>query len=267
VKWVLAGIGSLVLVIVLFLVSRDSTERDFDARINANDLDGAYAIYQKALSAKGPSSSLIQRLNTRALPLLKGKSDGAYQNWYRNSDISPLTWDVLARSEEWRIAIEQSSESRAKQRYALGMVAFDKNMFGEARSDFEQALSLQPGWPLAINAIGRCYFRLQDFNMAARYYHNAADADPNWQFPPYNLGNLYRDKLHNNSEAEIQYRKAIQLDPKRSSFHYGLAILYFYQGKAHAAETCQEFRSALSGSSPLPSSEVQFAQKYLKRCP
>jgi tetratricopeptide (TPR) repeat protein len=251
-----------------------SLERDFDSALRSGNLvsstgQSAYAVYLKALQKEGSTSTTVRDMNRKVQPLLDEWSRRAFQSWYRTSDIGKTTWEDIARVEDWRNRINSTPETRANFDYAMGMVAFVGRNFPHALRRFTSALQHRPGWALALNAIGRCYFNMKEFRKAEQYYRRAAEADSSWPFPVFNLANLYRDALRNDELAESYYRKAIALDPSRPSFHYALATLYYRRGKSHWPQACQEYRASLknSSSSSLSPAEVDIArQRIAKLC-
>jgi tetratricopeptide (TPR) repeat protein len=249
-------------------------EREFDSTLNNGNLAAAntrsaWMIYQEALQKKGPNSATVRSINAKARPVLDRRSQEIFDNWYRTSDLGNLTWDEVARIEEWRNQISSDSETRARTAYAQGMVSFIRKNYSDALRLFNEAVRHKPNWSLGLNGVGRAYFNLRRFDMAEQYYRRATEADPRWYFPYFNLANLYRDVLRNDSLAEEYYQKAISLDSGRPSFHYGLATLYFRKGKSFWPQACQEYRRSLeeSASGSLTPAEATIAnQRVLKIC-
>lgn len=232
--------------------------------VNTNG-PSAYAVYQKAVREKGPDSSLVKSMNQKALPVLQNASKQAFDSWYKESELSkPLeqrspgetaitTWDEMVQLQEWLNSIQKNSLSTAQYEYALGMAAYGRHNWNEARDRFENALKNQQNWSLALNGLGKAYNGLQQYDQSEKYYRLATEADPSWCFPHVNLGALH-ERLNNFDASEREYRSAIKLYPSRPTFHYYLATLYYAQSrklrnKQYWPAACAEFKEALNPSS------------------
>jgi tetratricopeptide (TPR) repeat protein len=265
----LAGAIAAAMGLAVYIFS-NSLERDFDSALRSGNLvspmgRSAYAVYLKALQKEGSTSRTVRDMNRKVQPLLDEWSRRVFQSWYRTSDIGKTTWEDIARVEDWRNRINSTPETRANFEYAMGMVAFVGRNFPQALRRFTTALQHRPGWALALNAIGRCYFNMKEFPKAEQYYRRATEVDSSWPFPVFNLANLYRDVFRNDELAERYYRKAIALDPSRPSFHYALATLYYRRGKSHWPQACEEYRASLRDSSAgaLSPAEVNTARQRI----
>jgi tetratricopeptide (TPR) repeat protein len=250
--------------------------RDFETQIEQKNLVSgsysAYTVYQRTLSEKGPKASMVVAMGEKASPLLAQKASAFLGTWMRDSEVEETSWEDYVRIREWMNIISPSTENRAQSEYAQGMYLMTaKNQTIEARSHMDQALALKPNWNLALNGLGRVYKNLKDFPTAKVYYERAYSADRTWCFPPFNLGNLYRDNLRDYPLAELFYKEAIQLNPDRPSFHWQLATLYFVQGKAFYPQACEAYRKSLAPPPPgkkglSPEAEAQARDRIVKCC-
>jgi hypothetical protein len=264
--------GGVILIFLMFYILTGSLESDFNAALRRGNLvstsgRSAYAIYLEALRKEGPDSKTVRSMNQKVQPVLENWSREIFQSWYRNSELGKVTWEDVARVQEWLDRINSTPETKARLKYATGMAAFVQRDFQTALQRFSEALQYSPRWPLCLNALGRCYFNLNRFQLAEQYYQQAAAADPAWSFPLINLANLYRDVLRRDDAAEMYYKKAIALDPTRRSFHYALATLYYRKGKSYWTQACREYRSSLesSGSGMLTAAESDIARQRIRR--
>lgn len=255
--------------------SNTALEREFDKQLAAKNLvsasgPSAYATYLRALKEKGVNSDTVRRMQEKVMPELQKRSRETFQSWYRDATTGTTSWDELARVQEWLNRMPPSAQARALWEYAVGMSLFERKDYVSARQHFQNALSSSPNWALALNGTGRAYFRLKQFKLAEEFYLRATQADPNWYYPHFNVGNLYRDNLHDFVQAEAHYLKAISLDPSRPSFHFELATLYYRQGKSHWAKACPEYRKSLDNSSgkSLEANQAAIAAEMIKKvCP
>ena len=269
-KWVIIGTAALG-VLLYFILGNDSLKRDFDSQMAAGNLAttngrSAYVIYLEAAQNKGPASSTVQYMNQKALPVLDQRSRDTLQSWYTRGEVGSTSWDELTRIEDWRYRITGSNEAHAAHEYAAGMSAFTQKHYVEAHQLFNTALTYQPNWVLALNAVGRACYNLQNFACAEQYYRRAADTDARWYYPRINLANLYANNFHNFSAAEAEYRAAIGLDSTRGTFHFEYANLLYALGKPRWPEACVEYRAALNGvNSPLQPAQINVARQRVQK--
>jgi tetratricopeptide (TPR) repeat protein len=268
-RWIWIGALALGVIFGIYYYVSGAPLRELDDYlakkmiVNTNG-PSAYAVYQKAVREKGPDSSLVKSMNQKALPVLQNASKQAFDSWYKESELSKpaeqrpagetaiTTWDEMVQLQEWLNSIQKHSLSSAQYEYALGMAAYGRRNWNEARERFENALKTQPNWSLALNGVGKAYYGLQQYDLAEKYYRSATEADPSWCFPHVNLGALF-DHLRNFEASEREYLQAIKLYPSRPTFHYYLATLYYAhsdkRNKQHWSAACSEFKASLISSS------------------
>ena len=269
-KWLI--ICTAALGVVLYLIfGNDSLKRDFDSQMAAGNLASpngrsAYTIYMEAVQNKGPASSTVQYMNQKAQPILDQRSRDTLQSWYTRGDVGSTSWDELTQVEDWRFRLTGSNEAHAAHEYSAGMSAFLQKRYAQARQLYNSALTYQPNWVLALNAVGRACYNQHDFACAEQYYRRAADADPRWYYPRLNLANLYANNFHNYPAAEAAYREAIGLDGTRGTFHFEYADLLYALGKPRWPEACVEYRAALNGmNSPLQPAQINVANQRVQK--
>ncbi len=277
--WVWKAVLVLVPIIGIIYFVATATMREFTGFVDNRRLvntvgPSALSAYQKAVSEKGATSSLVKSMNEKALPVLQDVSKNALDAWRTESELSrsssqgpntqsPISsWDDMVRLQEWLLQIDPTPRSRAQYAYARGNVAIEQRRWDEARQQFEAALQNLPNWPLALNGVGKAYVGLKDYQMADKYYHLASQADTSWYYPHFNLGALYRDLLRNFNASEQEFRAAIQLDPNRPSFHLGLGLAYYMHGREYWSAACSEFRTMRSTNKPASSSELKIVGPY-----
>jgi tetratricopeptide (TPR) repeat protein len=147
---------------------------------------------------------------------------------------------------EFRRAIELQPE-RADAHYGLGRVLGDQNKNQEAITEFRTATEIQPDYAeayecLAMTLAGEAKRFVEDavaaYRKASKLYTNKADAAR----VQINLGTC----LARNGqlpEAEKEFRRAIELQPKSAEASYNLGLALGQQGKTKDAIT--SFRTAV----------------------
>lgn len=266
-----AGIGSALVLLVglvgfLLYWNLTAVQRRFDDAVRRGQLmgiGGVLDLYDQALREKGPGSSIIVEMGKRAQPLLRQKSDQEFDSWYRDGELAEgMKWSDVAKLQELLSGVDSSSEMRARQYFAGGQALFMSDRFTDARNLFEKGLAEKREWVLALNAIGRAYYRQRVPGMAEQYYRRAAAADSNWYFVHANLAALLIEQSRM-SEAEAEYQRAIQLQPNRAVAHYNLARLY--DSSKRNAEACNEYRQAVSLAGQAPAGfDYERAQRRIQ---
>lgn len=100
---------------------------------------------------------------------------------------------------------------------------------------YTQTLKFVPTSYRVHNNLGMAYADINDFNQALKYYTNAIGLDDNNPVAYHNRANLFVS-VGNLADAELDYKKAIELDP---SFVYSSSQLYkllIYEGKNEEAD-------------------------------
>jgi len=91
---------------------------------------------------------------------------------------------------------------------------------------------------ISLRNLGSLYSTAQDYEAALEVYEFLASAVPNISLTRLNLGSLYHFHIKNFELAEINYLKAIELDPENTLAYMGLHQLYLdaYKIKTSSAE-------------------------------
>jgi tetratricopeptide (TPR) repeat protein len=247
----IGGAAAVVIAVAGFAIYWLSTalNRRFDAAVAAGRLwsnsgDGAFDYYQQAVRQKGGTSGTVLRMRRRVYPILQARVNEQFDRWYRESDLGQARWSDLAKLVDWLVELgPEQRETQARQKFAQGQVAMLAGRFEEAHSLYQTALNLRPGWPLALNGIGRACRNLKNLTCAEEYYRKAAQADPQWIFPHQNLAGTFMEQ-NRLAEAEAEYLVAVRMNPNRAGSRFLLGQLYDRARKK--PEACAEYRAALS---------------------
>jgi tetratricopeptide (TPR) repeat protein len=146
---------------------------------------------------------------------------------------------------------------------------FNKNNFENAEKLLFEILEIEETSNIlkAIiqNEFGCLYKnQFQKYDEAEIAYKKAINLDDKFAFPWNNLGNLYQDYLKKYAEAEIAYKKAIDLDGKDASPWNGLGNLYRDQLQKYA-EAEIAFKKAIELDGMLPHPWNGLGNLYLDR--
>jgi Tfp pilus assembly protein PilF len=185
--------------------------------------------------------------------------------------------------------------------YWLGRIYYARVEKEKARTNLEQALSLNPQYPEANEFMGMMFLEEGKYDQAISYLKTAATNDryrlayqawnslgwiylqqgklqdaeaafarslalnPNFCWAHCNLGEL-KAKQKNYAAAYASYQKALELCPDLPRAHRLLGLEYTRQGKRQPA--CTEFSLALKYAAP-DSEDGKSSQEYLKvlNCP
>lgn len=100
----------------------------------------------------------------------------------------------------------------------IGVAWHHLSALGQAKKNYEMALSLRPDFPEAINNLGSTCFVERNYREALRMYQRAFALEPRSAIIAANLGTAYfaEDKY---SQGLAAYRKAWSLDPSVLDFN------------------------------------------------
>ena len=133
----------------------------------------------------------------------------------------------------------------------------------EAIEECKEALKLDPEYEAAIFSLAHAYKRLKKYEEAIAGYERLMQLDPRDYKPAYNLGEIYM-KMDDVDKAIFYLQKAIKLEPERSSMaHNLLGTAYLEKKMTEQAE--MEFRKALEMRLHIPDGHYHLALVYEER--
>lgn len=95
----------------------------------------------------------------------------------------------------------------------------------EAKEAFEEALELRDDEPNALNELGNIYYSDEDYVRAERLYLASLEADPDFKWGYFNLGNLYAYVRSDPDTAADYYEKTYKIDPEYPNAIVELSLL------------------------------------------
>jgi tetratricopeptide (TPR) repeat protein len=133
----------------------------------------------------------------------------------------------------------------------LGGVLQDQGKLKEAMTEYQVAAMLAPKDPLPHDGIGYLLWKQGKLREASSEYKIAVELDPKDALPHYNLGFLSSQQGRFDN-AISEYKAATALDPKDSRSHFSLGVVLSKQGKAGEAISEYKAAAALDPKDPRP---------------
>ena len=113
-----------------------------------------------------------------------------------------------------------------KQKYfESGMRYFDKQQYGEAAIEYQNAIQVDPRFAKAHYHLAQCYLKLGLWTSAYRELTRTVDLQPDNLAAQLDLGNLWLGARHF-KEAQEKAELVLQKDPKNVDAHILLANAY-----------------------------------------
>jgi tetratricopeptide (TPR) repeat protein/tRNA A-37 threonylcarbamoyl transferase component Bud32 len=113
------------------------------------------------------------------------------------------------------IVREKRDPKRARSLAQQGMKAYKSGNYSQATLLFEQALAKNPNDKVALQGMRDAYFDKGDYGRATRYGRQVVKLVPNAPNHRIRLGDAYF-KVGRNSQAEKEYKKALELGDRRA---------------------------------------------------
>ncbi|XP_014232986.1 transmembrane and TPR repeat-containing protein 4-like [Trichogramma pretiosum] len=135
------------------------------------------------------------------------------------------------RSNQWRneTTLFQSGLKvcplNAKVHYNVAKVAADKGLVNYSKSEYQEALRLNPKYPHAMNNLGNIYKNEQHYEEAEKLFRAAIDIQKDFPAAWMNLG-IVLAVINKNEEAEKCYITAIKYRNIYPDCYYNLGLLY-----------------------------------------
>jgi tetratricopeptide (TPR) repeat protein len=217
------------------------------------DVDKAVAEYQRGLSIAPGNLDIEKRMEE--LFLISNRTDEASK--LDNQIMKQAPKDVVANVNHGRLllalgkqqesilalqnAVKDAPESR-EAHYYLGVAYWQSGNFGQASTEFQEALKVSPGFPLALQGLAQLNLAQNHLADARGYAKELVAKFPaaiNYRLL---LGGIYL-REGQSLLAEEQFLAARQLAPNQPSVHLDLGQLYFTERKWTQAE--KEFERAI----------------------
>ena len=127
-----------------------------------------------------------------------------------------------------------------------------------------RAAATNPNWWANYYNLGLAYYKNNDYEEAVKQLDNALKHEPfdNKESLIYNNRGLAKKGLGKTDEAEKDFRKSLELDPKSIEANINLGALLFDKGNYIAAEA--QFKKTMELDSSNPSASYNLARTWAK---
>jgi tetratricopeptide (TPR) repeat protein len=122
-----------------------------------------------------------------------------------------------------------AESQEARDHYNRGVIYQSQGRFGEAISEYQKAIVLEPKYGWAWSNLGNTWLSLGKVEEAIECFHRAIEIDPRDPTFHNNLGYAYsrQGKL---DSARSEYERAVSLYPNYAAALFNLACLHSLQG-------------------------------------
>jgi FKBP-type peptidyl-prolyl cis-trans isomerase 2 len=152
--------------------------------------------------------------------------------------------------------LEQSSKSKADERYKQGVAAQDKGLYDEAIDSYREAIRLNPNHAEAFYNLGVALHKKGHIDQAIIYYEIAIGLNQTFAEAHYNLGIAFKDKGQPD-EAVQCFQRVLQLNPNHAGAYYNFGGMLVFKGKYDEALWC--YRKALELKPDYPEAQWNIA--------
>ena len=224
---------------------------DYYAR--RRDLDKALAEYQRGLSIFAGNLDIEKRMEE--LYLISNRTDEASK--LDEQLIKQAPQDVLVSVNHGRLLLAQGKQQdalialqkavkdaadSALAHYYLGVAYWQTESLGQASSEFQEAVKVSPGFPLALQGLARLNLAQNHPSEAQVYAQELVQKFPVDINNRLLLGGIYLREGQLRA-AEEQFLAASQIAPNQAAVHLDLGQLYYTEKKWTQAE--KEFETAV----------------------
>ncbi len=159
--------------------------------------------------------------------------------------IAALAVGTWRQAGYWRDSLtlwshaQSVTTSNALAHAGLGTALYGIGQFGEAASEYEQAVRIEPNFAEAYGGLGATYSALGMYNEAANSFEQTVRIDPSRANAYFGLGDAY-GKLGRYSKAADAYKQVIRLNPNDADAHFNVGLAYVLLGNKTLA--AQEYK-------------------------
>jgi tetratricopeptide (TPR) repeat protein len=127
-----------------------------------------------------------------------------------------------------------SATQSAGQNVTAGIAAQKAGNYGQATTDYEKALKVEPKNVFALYDLGDVEQYQHQFTAAAQHYQEALAVNPHYEYALYNLAII--DAKSDPAASKALYLEVIQLYPKDAVAHFNLGKVELRLGEKHAGD-------------------------------
>jgi uncharacterized caspase-like protein/tetratricopeptide (TPR) repeat protein len=203
---------------------------------NILDAGGAWDLYQQLVreSPREPQRLAVEASLGTALE----ETGQRAINEYVRAPVTELRRDTFHRAAQAFSDLETlrpgDQQLHAKQLFCAGRALVVDGKFQQAAGLLERASSVDPGAGYIQNALGIAYERLNKNREAVRSFQSAVRLSPAWALPHLHLGLQFQARGENG--AEMEFKTAVNLDPRQPFLRETLAAYYRGRGQYKDAE-------------------------------
>jgi tetratricopeptide (TPR) repeat protein len=233
--------------------SPEATIAIADYYVQRRDLDKALAEYQRGLSIAAGNLDFEKRMEE--LYLMSNRTDEASK--LDNQLMKQAPKDVLVSVLHGRLLLAQGKQQdalialqkavkgapdSAQAHYYLGVAYWQTESLGQANSEFQEAVKVSPGFPLALRGLAQLNLAQNHPSEAQVYAQELVQKFPADVYDRMLLGEIFL-REGRSRPAEEQFLAASKLAPNQAAVHLDLALLYSAEKKWPQAE--KEFETAI----------------------
>lgn len=137
---------------------------------------------------------------------------------------SECEYVILKQKEEREKIYKPTESSAATDEYRKGNEFLNKDSYEKALPFFKKAIELDTNFVQALDHTALCYRRTGDFKNAELYYKKSLQVEPKGQTAIQNLAIVYSSQNQPQKALE-QYQKLITLDMSNAEGYFGIARL------------------------------------------
>jgi serine/threonine protein kinase len=252
---VIIGIAAAAIIAVTAVVflNLSSTKKSVLAEIKKGNLvkpqgSSAYDLYFNNKSSIKDGDRI--EISNEAIPALEKRGEEIVAQLKQDANETESEWDEANRIYTWLNDLKPKPMYEARRYFAQASLAFLKEDYTKALSNYQRSVDLDSSWALSLNRLGRTYLRLKDKDRARQCYERATAAEPNWINPWINLGYLCWD-MNDYSASENAMQQVLQIDPAKASAHYLLAQAY--ERRMQFCDAIQHYQLAIENAYNTPS--------------
>jgi tetratricopeptide (TPR) repeat protein len=240
--------------------SLDATMAIGDYYAERRDLDKALAEYKRGLSIAAGNLDIEKRMEE--LYLISNRTDEASKLDEQLMKQAPK--DLVVSVNHGRLLLAQGKQQEAlialqkavkaapdsaPAHYHLSLAYSQTGSLGQASSEFQEALKVSPGFPLALQGLAQLNLAQNHASEAQVYAQELVQKFPVDVNDRLLLGAIYL-REGKSRQAEEQFLAANQLAPNQAAVHLDLGQLYYTDKKWTEAEKEYEMAIQLDPSNP-----------------